>query len=261
MTKEQAYEKATLECLSDPNGTRMDIIYRAMEIFAGASFASPAVSGHGVKWVKASERLPDSINCDIIFRTKEDKYFLVDIKWDTKLTANNEYFEWLDQSCVPDNNDFTFPFAKDKNGRWFYSYKDVNGLNQHSKSFDFYNHALEDYSKMRMVDESSTASGQAEGALNETRDCLSELIRSFSRASNKYPLLFDKFDFERLGKAKNCLSKYYKKYVDEIVRSESIPPEENTQDELFDELVTKLHNSYNEVELALLKTQYKIIRK
>lgn len=46
---------------------------------------------------------------------------------------------------------------------------------------------------------------------------------------------------------------------------ETTPPvqegEAVEQDELFDELVTKLHNSYNEVELALLKTQYKIIRK
>lgn len=33
------------------------------------------------------------------------------------------------------------------------------------------------------------------------------------------------------------------------------------EDELFDELVSKFYNSYDEVDLALLKTQYKIIRK
>ena len=34
MNKQEAYEKATLECLSDANGTRMNIIYRAMDIYA-----------------------------------------------------------------------------------------------------------------------------------------------------------------------------------------------------------------------------------
>lgn len=33
MTKEKAYEEATLKNLSDPKGTRQDIIYAAMDIY------------------------------------------------------------------------------------------------------------------------------------------------------------------------------------------------------------------------------------
>lgn len=34
MTKEEAYEKATMQELGDnPNGTRQDVIYRAMDIY------------------------------------------------------------------------------------------------------------------------------------------------------------------------------------------------------------------------------------
>ncbi len=36
MTKQEAYEKATMQNLSNPNGTRMDIIYLAMDIYAEA---------------------------------------------------------------------------------------------------------------------------------------------------------------------------------------------------------------------------------
>lgn len=35
MTKEEAYEKATMQELGgNPNGTRQDVVYRAMEIYA-----------------------------------------------------------------------------------------------------------------------------------------------------------------------------------------------------------------------------------
>jgi hypothetical protein len=34
MSKQEAYEQATLKNLSDPTGTRQDIIYAAMEIYA-----------------------------------------------------------------------------------------------------------------------------------------------------------------------------------------------------------------------------------
>lgn len=33
-TKEDCYNEATLKNLSDPNGTRMDIIYAAMDVYA-----------------------------------------------------------------------------------------------------------------------------------------------------------------------------------------------------------------------------------
>jgi len=48
LTKEQAYQQATLELLSDSNGTRMDIIYRAMDIYA----ASTQQGGEGEEAVK-----------------------------------------------------------------------------------------------------------------------------------------------------------------------------------------------------------------
>lgn len=60
---------------------------------------------------------------------------------------------------VPESN--RFPFVKAKIGKWFYSYKDLNGKNQHSLLFDTYNQALEDYSQLYMSKEpNSTGSAQ-----------------------------------------------------------------------------------------------------
>lgn len=48
-----------------------------------------------------------------------------------------------------------FPFVKMKDGRWYYSYKDFKGLNQHSRIFDTAEQCFLDYSHLCMTREGS----------------------------------------------------------------------------------------------------------
>lgn len=57
MTKQEAYEQATLKNIGNPNGTRMDIIYAAMDIYR----ESPVVQDEKDARIKELEEALDEI--------------------------------------------------------------------------------------------------------------------------------------------------------------------------------------------------------
>ena len=52
-------------------------------------------------------------------------------------------------------NSMGWPFVKTKDGRWYYCYKDIKGLNQHSKVFPTAEECFHDYTTLCMIKEGS----------------------------------------------------------------------------------------------------------
>lgn len=69
-------------------------------INAGGKESKP-INESGARWVKSSERLPDIRECEIVYREKEGAMFVLYLKWDTKLKADNYFYEWLEEYSQP----------------------------------------------------------------------------------------------------------------------------------------------------------------
>lgn len=94
-TKEQCYEDATLKLLSDPNGTRMDIIYEAMDLYRNQE-------PKGVVYVpvKCSERFPKEQGQYFIC----SKGLLMASDWDGRNFYDIDNFDfefWLEENTLP----------------------------------------------------------------------------------------------------------------------------------------------------------------
>lgn len=96
-TKEQCYEDATLKLLSDPNGTRMDIIYEAMDLYRNQE-------PKGVVYVpvKCSERFPKEQGQYFIC----SKGLLMASDWDGRNFYDIDNFDfefWLEENTLPNS--------------------------------------------------------------------------------------------------------------------------------------------------------------
>lgn len=51
-----------------------------------------------MKWIKVSDNPPDTVELEMVFRRKDGTMFVEYVAWDTRIKADNEYYEYLADS-------------------------------------------------------------------------------------------------------------------------------------------------------------------
>lgn len=91
------------------------------------------------------------------------------------------------QSPVKTADVSNFPFFISPAGKHYYCYKDLNGKNQHSNTFDSYDEALEDYSKLYMTKVDQPQQSPVKN-LDDLLDCIEKHLNFIGGSNDKWYL-------------------------------------------------------------------------
>jgi hypothetical protein len=70
-----------------------------------------------MKWIKTINRKPDTVECEIVFRSRKGEKMVRYISWDTKIDIHDDdYFEWLDESSPDSQSLITKEKCWEENG-------------------------------------------------------------------------------------------------------------------------------------------------